>query len=301
MAAMITGTGSPYISLLAHTMPKRIFNGYQIEFREGSRSEPHSHNFIEFDYIAKGQLHKRIEGRDYVFNQGDILFLNRDTSHIEYCYHKNMAVMCLLISNSFFDKNIRLDISSVGNKVLDDFPHHFLSDMKRDFFFIRFTPKNGPMQIPPFFEQIYTEFLLPRAGGNNIIIGLVERFLNEFSREYSRIIEWNDLTLIQKKEFEQVRAYMEEQCPQVTLEKLIGKFGHGINYYNKLIKSHTGQSYVEYLQNIRLEKAKQLLMTTKFPIEKIASLVGYKYPSHFYKVFYKKYQIRPKEIRARNG
>jgi AraC-like DNA-binding protein len=220
---------------------------------------------------------------------------------MEYCYHKNMAVMCLLISNSFFDKIIRPDISGVENNELGDFPHRFLGDMKRDFFFIRFIPKNGPAQIPPFFEHIYTEFLLPRAGGNHLIIGLVERFLNEFFHEYKYMVEWNDLTLIRKKEFEKVRAYMEEQYPQVTLEKLIEKFGRSINYFNKLIKSHTGKSYVKYLQDIRLEKAEHLLMTTKFPVEEIACQVGYKDPSHFYKIFYEKYHIRPKEIRTGAG
>jgi AraC-like DNA-binding protein/quercetin dioxygenase-like cupin family protein len=298
MAAMITGADSPYISLLAHTMPRRVYRGFQIRFKEGSRSEPHAHNFIEFDYIARGELHKRIEGRDYVFNQGDVLFLNRDTNHVEYCYHKNMTVLCLLISNSFYDKIVGSDISGAENRGLDDFPRRFLSDMNRDFFFIRFIPKNGPAQVPPFFEHIYTEFLLPRAGGNYLIAGLVERFLNEFSLEYRYMVEWNDLTLTRKKEFEKVRAFMEEHYPQVTLEKLIKKFGRSINYFNKLIKSHTGRTYVKYLQDIRLEKAEHLLMTTKFPIEEIAYQVGYKDPSHFYKIFYEKYQIRPNEIRT---
>jgi AraC-like DNA-binding protein/quercetin dioxygenase-like cupin family protein len=301
MVAMITGADLPHISLLVHTMPKRVFSGFQIKFEEGSQSDQHSHNFIEFDYVTQGQLHKSIEGRDYVFNQGEILFLNRDTNHTEYWYHKDMAVMCLLISNSFFDKAMRLDIAGEENGELENFPRRFLHDMNRDFFFIRFIPKNGPLQIPPFFEYIYTEFLLPRAGGNHLITGLVERFLNEFPREYHSAIEWNNLALNRNKEFEKVRAYMEEQYPRVTLKSLIEKFGHSINYYNKMIKSHTGLSYVKYLQNIRLEKAKQLLMSTKFPIEEIACRVGYKDPSHFYKIFYEKYQIRPKEIRSRAG
>jgi YesN/AraC family two-component response regulator len=111
-------------------------------------------------------------------------------------------------------------------------------------------------------------------------------------------VEWNNRGLSRKKEFEEVRAYMEEHYAQMTLEKLIGKFGRGINYYNKLIKSHTGLGYVKYLQSIRLEKAEQFLVTTQFPVEEIARRVGYKNLSHFYKLFYEKYRVLPKEIRS---
>jgi AraC-like DNA-binding protein/quercetin dioxygenase-like cupin family protein len=293
-----TSADSPYISFFSSNMPRRIFSEDRIEFEEGSQSEPHEDNYVEFDFVAKGQSHIWIEGRDYIFNQGDLSFINSNTTHAEYGHRRDMALISLLISNSFFDKTMRPDIPGreTGNLL-----RRFIVDRKDNFFFIRFTPKNGPSQIPPFFEYICTEFLRPQPGGNHLIIGFVERFLNALFHEYRYVVEWNDHGRSREKEFEEVTAYLEEHYAQVTLEKLIGKFGHGINYYNKLIKSHTGQSYVEYLQNIRLERAEQFLVTTQFPVEEIAYRVGYKDPSHFYKIFYKKYQTNPKEIRTQAG
>jgi AraC-like DNA-binding protein/quercetin dioxygenase-like cupin family protein len=298
LVTVITRKGSRYISLFSHTMPKRVFNGIRVDLEEGRRSETHVQNFIEFKYVAQGQLRKRIEDRDYLFKQGDVLFLNRDTNNAEYGRTKDTVVICLLISNSFFDKSLRTDLS--GTEIAD-FPRNYMLDRKRDFFFIRFIPEKGPSQIPPCFENICAEFMRPRSGGNHILIGMVERFLAELPDRYQRVVEWNNHALVLKKEFEEVRGFLEKNYAQVTLEKLIAKFGHGINYYNRLIKNHTGLGYIEYLQNIRLEQAEHLLITTKFPVEDIAYQVGYKNLSHFYSLFYKKFQIKPKEMRMESA
>jgi YesN/AraC family two-component response regulator len=78
---------------------------------------------------------------------------------------------------------------------------------------------------------------------------------------------------------------------------MIAKFGHGINYYNKLIKNHTGLSYVAYLQNIKLEKAEQLLLNTRYSVEEIIFQVGYSNLTHFYNLFYKKFKTKPNDYR----
>jgi len=125
--------------------------------------------------------------------------------------------------------------------------------------------------------------------------------LNALALEERYGVEWNDHELLAKKEFEEIRAYLEKEYRGATLEKLMEKFGRGINYYNLLFKRHTGISYAEYLKALRLEKAEQLLVTTELPVEEIARQVGYKSESHFYRLIYEKFHALPAEIRRRGG
>jgi transcriptional regulator GlxA family with amidase domain len=50
-------------------------------------------------------------------------------------------------------------------------------------------------------------------------------------------------------------------------------------------KAATGSSFIEYIQNLRIEEAKQLLETTRLPLEEIGFRVGYEDPSFFRRLF----------------
>jgi len=83
----------------------------------------------------------QIEGRDYVFNQGDTVFLNRNTSHGEIVYRRDMVVIRLLLSYSFFDGT--LNLLDTAEETTEKFQWDFLKYLKkgnRDFFFVRFAP-----------------------------------------------------------------------------------------------------------------------------------------------------------------
>jgi len=299
IGGIFTGEDSPYFTGIIHTMPRRTVAGTNMRFEDGDSYGPvHTHNFAQFDYIVKGKLYTEIEGREYVFNQGEVLFLNRDTKHGEHFYHRDLTLIHFLISYSFFDKSLRLD---AADEETSNFLRRFIIEGKRDFFFIRFIPKPGSVTIPPFLENICAEFLRPAPGGNYLIIGLVERFLDALPRAYRYVIEWNDHLLNRQKEFEEIRAFVETEYRRVTVGRLIERFGRSVNYYNQLIKSHTGLTYTEYVRNIRLEKAEQLLAATRYSVEEIARQVGYNNVSHFYKLFYEKFHALPKEFRGQVG
>ena len=46
------------------------------------------------------------------------------------------------------------------------------------------------------------------------------------------------------------------------------------DYFNRLIRKKTGMTYSEYLQNIRLEQAKRLLIETELTISEISEQVA---------------------------
>ncbi len=71
------------------------------------------------------------------------------------------------------------------------------------------------------------------------------------------------------------------------------EFHYQEDYFNRLIKRKTGLTYSAYVQQIRLERAEHLLVSTDKSIEAIADSVGYHNKGYFYKLFQEKYEETP--------
>lgn len=56
-------------------------------------------------------------------------------------------------------------------------------------------------------------------------------------------------------------------------------------YLSRLFKQRTGQSFIDYLTEVRLNEAKALLLAGEKTIDQIASAVGFNYNSYFTAVF----------------
>ena len=75
---------------------------------------------------------------------------------------------------------------------------------------------------------------------------------------------------------------------------MANKLGITPQYFSKIFKQFTGMNYPDYINNLRLEKAKELLMSK--PLISVTSLcekVGYNSTSYFTKSFTKKFGIPP--------
>lgn len=62
-----------------------------------------------------------------------------------------------------------------------------------------------------------------------------------------------------------------------------------------------GTTVLGYVQSLRLEQAKQLLIETNLTIIEIASQVGYESLSHFGYLFKRQFGITPREYRKQKG
>jgi AraC-like DNA-binding protein len=294
MICFITTAAKPVNTVVSGFLLGRNAGVCHLSFSDGAVSPPHTHNYNELAYIAEGSLCQNIEGRDIRFNQGEICLLDKNTRHADYLYQKNMAVLFLGIGNRFFDKSLSPDSA-------DDRTKQFLYDTmlrrKEKNGFLRFVPQNTGSEIPGFFEKILTELLLPRPGSVHLVLGYVERLLSLLPGDYRAITEGGGAGARRQARFDEVRTYLEEHYRDVSMGKLTGTFGHTIDYFNRLIKRHTGMTYSRFLQNIRLEKAWILLRTTAFPVEEVARRVGYENVGYFYKIFTEKYGQKPNESR----
>jgi YesN/AraC family two-component response regulator len=144
---------------------------------------------------------------------------------------------------------------------------------------------------------MFSELWRPHPGTTYLIIDYVEWILNLVPAECDIEVHRKDRNDAKNILFEEIRCYLEDHYLDTTIYDLIEKYGHNMNYFNRLIRNHTGMTYSSFLQNIRLEKAEFLLKTTNFTVEEIAQQTGYENLSCFYKIFHKKFNMTPKDLR----
>ena len=73
------------------------------------------------------------------------------------------------------------------------------------------------------------------------------------------------------------------------------------NYLSKLFKNNMNMNLREYINKLRIEEAKRLLLSTALPVSEIASQVGYYNISYFSTVFHKLVGVSPYDWRSRGG
>ena len=87
--------------------------------------------------------------------------------------------------------------------------------------------------------------------------------------------------------------------PDISLEEIASENDISISYVSKLVKEETGESFSNILQNLRMEKFKELLLTTDQPIKELVQEVGYYDVSNFTRKFRKENNIMPGEYRKK--
>jgi transcriptional regulator GlxA family with amidase domain len=83
----------------------------------------------------------------------------------------------------------------------------------------------------------------------------------------------------------------------VNLEELAEKMGLSLRQFNRRFKSATGETAIKYLQQIRVEKAKQELIDTKQTFDAISLNAGYENASFFRRIFKSNTGISPAQYR----
>ena len=72
-------------------------------------------------------------------------------------------------------------------------------------------------------------------------------------------------------------------------------------YFSKLFKEATGENFIEYLTNIRIDKAKELLEKSDLSMKEICAMCGYSDPNYFSRTFKKNVGLTPTEYKEKNA
>ena len=95
------------------------------------------------------------------------------------------------------------------------------------------------------------------------------------------------------------RAYIDANYadPDISLGQVAAQVLLSPTYFSVVFGREVGETFIEYLTNVRIRRAMELLRTTSLTSGEIAYQIGYHNPRYFYSVFRKVVGVPPNEFR----
>ena len=143
------------------------------------------------------------------------------------------------------------------------------------------------------------DFTVLKAKIHNILL-LNQSFKDTYSKQVTVALPETE-TVSDKDIFLQktlTYIYKNLDNPQLSVEVLSTHLCISrASLYNKLLE-YTGVSPVEFIRNVKLEKAKALLEKSDMTVTEVAYETGFANPNYFAKVFKTKYNMTPSELQV---
>ncbi len=99
---------------------------------------------------------------------------------------------------------------------------------------------------------------------------------------------------------ERVRKFMQENIyNDLNLTSVSEGLHISPSYLSKIFKLITGRNFSDYVTEVKLDHAVELLKECKLSVKNISAGLGYNTPHHFIKIFKEKYGYTPKEYQRR--
>jgi two-component system, response regulator YesN len=167
-------------------------------------------------------------------------------------------------------------------------------------------------------QQGVKEYLLKPARKDELVAA-VERVLSELKMErqekeeqeslrrklQSAIVpieteemDWN--LVYEDKKMNKVKGFIEENFTKsISLEDAAEHVGISPYYLSKLFKERFSVNFIDYLTQLRVDKAKEMMKNPESSLKEICYNVGYKDPNYFSRVFKKTTGLSPSDYRRR--
>lgn len=120
----------------------------------------------------------------------------------------------------------------------------------------------------------------------------LKSYLNSLILECMQV--HGDIDVNTKNKIKLAIKYIDDNfTSEIVINELAEKFALSPNYFSAIFKKKTGQTTLNYIKTIRLNKACEYLKYTDKSVAEIAKEVGYQDSQYFFKVFKKEYGQTP--------
>jgi len=161
------------------------------------------------------------------------------------------------------------------------------------------------LRIKEQMNHLYPNYNIPFANNSEIIRLISDKyFLYEiilYFTEQFEIIMGSIGNTSRNSVLEDILHYINHNYTQnITLENIAPLFGYNSSYLGKIFSKKVGENFNSYIDHIRIEHSKQLLINDTSKVYVIAEQVGYRSVDYFHIKFKKYVGMSPAEFRKKN-
>ncbi|NMB98191.1 MAG: helix-turn-helix transcriptional regulator [Clostridiaceae bacterium] len=249
--------------------------------------DKHTHDFYHMFYVKGGDGRMYVSDKEYTICENEVYFCPPGTYHgltAQGDNPLNVIEVKFTVSDVDFDKVL----ASMQNRIKCRSSNLYL---KLEELVIEALGKSM------FYRQIvnsgFTRLLLELIRNkeqlsSTIVYNFEEKVANKINTN-----EGNSFVI------KQVLQYINSKYAEtITLKELAKAGAVSMTHLNKIFKEAFNISPMQYTNNFRLEKAKELMMYSDFNISQISELVGFSSIHYFSRYFKKRENISPSEYRS---
>lgn len=270
----------------------------EISIKKNSRFNPvpeHIHPYIEINYVYSGQCPQVIDGKPVTLMKNQVLLIDTNCPHSIEALGENDIMISIIVKTDFLRDHMFSQFSK--DSILSRFFINAINEKTNHNHYLLFHSEND-RRIPLFFNELFCECFDPSINSNDIILHLFYTIMAELINVYE-----NDLT--KESAFSTssmvipMLRFIERNFQTCTQESVADFFHISPNYVTRLLKKYTGLTYIQLIQEQKLEYASKLLRQTTLSVTEIAHKSGYENVTFFYKKFQQKYHCHPSDFRKR--
>jgi AraC-like DNA-binding protein len=248
-------------------------DGYYFEFERG-RELPE----YQLLYLTEGEgTFRSTTFRETTIREGDLFLLFPDEWHTYRPNHRTGW-------KSYW-------IGFKGRNMDDRVRAGFLSPTK-PIYHVGYSP-----DIIQLYKTAYQTALEEGAYSQQLLAGIVNHLIG-MMYSLERNIELKSRSMIHVEMVNKAILRIREELESpLTIQKVAEDLGMSYSNFRKLFKEHTGLSPATYQQELRLQRAKELLTTTNMSIKEIAYRLNFESPDYFSSKFKSKTGRKPTDLR----
>ena len=243
----------------------------------------HSHDFLTIHYIVSGHVRYQIQGQTYTVHKDDIMIINPGVEHMHLIddpeTDPDSCIFYLGIDNLFI-KGYPQDFIPICNVVIP--LRKYQQEIYNCYHEIILTQEKKDVGWPLMAKVLSLEFL---------VLLLKELTPQNAStiQDYFQLKTYDKQTIAQT-----ITTYFQENyMKKISVEEIARSSYLSTTYITKIYKEMTGDTPINYLISLRMEKALEILKEGHFSIQDVAKRVGYDDPYYFSKLFKKRFGLSP--------
>ena len=268
-----------------------------VTLRHNRYSPPimHDHTFFELIYVYEGTCKHTIRQNTVSLQTGDICIVPPGITHSISVFDNSVIFNCLIRKSTLH--NIFFTFLSTHNILSAFFLNNIYSENGNDYIIFH---TGSDTEIRRGFLYMYWESYNKNLYYDKMISYTLMITFGLLIRNYEKSLELPTFTKKTDVQRFALLQYIQDNFHSVTLEDISGHFHYTPEYTSKLIKTTTGKTFTQILQQIRMEKAQVLLQDSNMTIANIANQIGYETSEHFIRTFKRMMHITPTQYRRLN-